>query len=169
MGGVDDRETLIELAQIFARRLRLGVKPGAEPRPDRIEPVGDDASEVRLPRPQPFRHSADPPGKFRARLRERSEARLDRLLPFVGDFPLSLSRGASRQSAIKLRPQAPPAAIRPRRAPQSERLGRRHDDGDQAGGHLWLADALCVMAGLVLAIHAAASRQTRRSMGAAEW
>ena len=92
---VDHGETFIELAQIFAGRLRLGVEPGAESRPDRIEPLGDDASKVRLPRPEPLRHAPDSPAEFGARLRKRGEARLDRLLPFVGDLPLAPSRGSS--------------------------------------------------------------------------
>src|SRR6202042_1690949 len=79
---VDDGETLVELAQTFARRLRMTFEPGAEARPDRIEPVGDDPREARLSRPEPFRHPANTPVELRARLRKRGEARLDRLLPF---------------------------------------------------------------------------------------
>ena len=51
----------------FARRLRLGVEPGAEPRPDIVEPVGDDAGEIRLTRAQPFRQARDPAVELGAR------------------------------------------------------------------------------------------------------
>ena len=143
---VDHGETLVELAETFARRLRLAFEPCAESRPDRIEPVGDDASEVRLPRPEPFRHAANTPAEFRARLRKRGEARLDRLLPFVGDLPLAPPRG----SGAPKRDQAQRRERSQQRQSRAKRLGERDrdavDDGDRAGGHLRLADALCVMA-----------------------
>ncbi len=117
---VDHGKPFVELAQVFAGRLRLGFEPRAEPRADRIEPVGDDASEVRLPGAQPFRHAPDPPAELGARLGKHGETRLDRLLPFVGDLPLAPPRGAgaperdrlSAASAARSDKAAPSASVR---------------------------------------------------------
>ena len=124
----------LSLLKTFARRLRLTFEPGAEPRAHRIEPVGDDASEIRLPGAQPFRHAADAPGELRARLRERGEARLDRLLPLVGDLPLTRSRGAGA-------PKGDQAQRRERSQEaqtSAERFGERDrdavDDGERGRG-----------------------------------
>ncbi len=70
LGGVDHRQPLVELAEVFARPLRLLFDPGSEP----------------------FGHAREAAVQLGARLRERREARLDRLLPFVGDVPLAPAR-----------------------------------------------------------------------------
>ena len=90
------------------------------------------------------------------------EARLDRLLPLVGDLALAPPRRVSA-------PKREQAQRRDERQSRAERFGERYRAcrrGRRGGRrHLRLADALSVMAGLVPAIHAAASPQRRGSPG----
>ena len=74
---------------------------------------------------------ADAPAELRARLRKRGEARLDRLLPFVGDLPLP----PARDPGAPKRDQAQRREGRQQRQSRAKRLSERDrdaiDDGDR--------------------------------------
>ena len=111
-------------------------EPGAEPRADRIEPVGDDAGEVGLAGAEPLGHAGHPAVELGARLRERGEARLDRLLPLARRIRLA----PARRPAPHQRDQGHGEEQRQRGQRRAERLREkdRHavDDGDRGDrGH----------------------------------
>ena len=113
LGGVDHRQPLVELAEIVAGPLRL----------------------VLDPRPEPFGHAGEAAAEFGARLRQRGEARLDRLLPLVGDVPLAAARGGGAHQ----RDEGEEQQKRQRGEGRSERFGEVDrdavDHGDGGGGH----------------------------------
>ena len=120
LGGVDHREPLVELAEILSRPLRLVLDSG----------------------PEPFGHARQAAAEFGARLRQRGEARLDRLLPLVGDVPLAPARGGGAHQ----RDEGEEQQKRQRGEGRGERIGEvdRHavDDGDGRGGHVWFTKRL---------------------------
>ncbi len=134
MRRVDHGEALIEPAKTLACRLRLTFEPRAEPRPDRIEPVRDDACEVSLARSEPFGHAGDPAVELGAGFGEFGEALLDRLLTLFRRLPLAPSSGACAPK--------PDQRQERKRGQQgqgrAERLGQEDrnavDDGDRGGG-----------------------------------
>ncbi len=64
--GVDDGEPLVELGEIFARRLGVGLEARADALADIVEPLRHDPRKIGLARAEPFAEAAEPPVEFRA-------------------------------------------------------------------------------------------------------